>query len=153
VLCYGKDPSLRTGNGRRPDGVNLNQSANAAALGHPCPKPVALWEWFIDRLSFDKSDLFFEPFSGSGTTIIACEIKGRTCYAMELSPQYVDMAVRRWQDFTGKQATLEATGQTFVQVQADRIGAVRTELTHQFEHTLTSTAHHFATLSAQAPQA
>jgi hypothetical protein len=122
VLCYGKDPSLATGNGRRPDAVNMNTPANASELGHPCPKPLALWEWFLDRLSFKKSDLFFEPFSGSGTTLVACEIHGRTCYAMELSPQYVDMAIRRWQDFTGKKATLESTGQTFEEVAEKRLG-------------------------------
>jgi len=120
VVCYGKDPSLATGNGRRPDAVNMNTPANASDLGHPCPKPLALWEWFIERLSFKKSDLFFEPFSGSGTTLLGCEIHGRTCYAMELSPQYVDMAIRRWQDFTGQQATLEGDGRTFAQVAAER---------------------------------
>ena len=55
----------------------------------------------------------YEPFSGSGTTIIAAEQTGRRCYAMELSPNYVDVAVRRWQQFTGKRAVLEATGEPF----------------------------------------
>ena len=112
-LCYGKDPSLATGNGGRPDAVNLNTPANAGDLDHPCPKPVKLWEWFIGRLSFKSGEIFYEPFSGSGTTIIAAEQTGRRCYAMELSPNYVDVAVRRWQQFTGKRATLEATGQPF----------------------------------------
>ena len=49
----------------------------------------------------------YEPFSGSGTTIIAAEMTGRCCYAMELSPAYVDVAVKRWEDFTGKKAVLE----------------------------------------------
>ena len=112
-LCYGKDPSLATGNGGRPDAVNLNTPANAGDLDHPCPKPVKLWEWFIGRLSFKSGEIFYEPFSGSGTTIIAAEQTGRRCYAMELSPNYVDVAVRRWQNFTGKRATLEATGHPF----------------------------------------
>ena len=112
-LCYGKDPSLATGNGGRPDAVNLNTPANAGDLDHPCPKPVKLWEWFIGRLSFKSGEIFYEPFSGSGTTIIAAEQTGRRCYAMELSPNYVDVAVRRWQQFTGKRATLEATGAAF----------------------------------------
>ncbi len=55
----------------------------------------------------------YEPFSGSGLEIIAAEKTGRRRYAMELSPQYVDVAVTRWQQFTGKQATLEATGEPF----------------------------------------
>ena len=67
----------------------------------------------VYRLSFKRGDIFYEPFSGSGTTIIAAEQTGRRCYAMELSPQYVDVAVRRWQQFTGKRATLEATGAEF----------------------------------------
>jgi hypothetical protein len=59
----------------------------------------------------------------AGTTIVAAEQTGRRCYAMELSPQYVDVAVRRWQEFTGKEATLEATGATFAQVAEDKTNA------------------------------
>ena len=121
-LCYGKDPSLATGNGGRPDAVNLNTPANAGDLDHPCPKPVKLWEWFIGRLSFKSGEIFYEPFSGSGTTIIAAEQTGRRCYAMELSPNYVDVAVRRWQQYTGKQAVHADTGKTF-----DETAAVNTE--------------------------
>ena len=60
-----------------------------------------------------KGDAVYEPFSGSGTTLIACEQTGRRCYAMELSPHYVDVAVRRWQQLTGQRARLESTGQQF----------------------------------------
>jgi DNA modification methylase len=112
-LCYGKDPSLSLGNGCRPDAIDLNVPSNASDIDHPCPKPIKLWEWFIERLSFDKKDLFFEPFSGSGTTIIAAEQTGRRCYAMEISPQYVDVAVKRWQDFIGKDAVLESNSKNF----------------------------------------
>ena len=55
----------------------------------------------------------YEPFSGSGTTIIAAEQTGRACYAMEVNPLYVDMAIRRWEAFTGKQAVCEVSGRTF----------------------------------------
>jgi DNA modification methylase len=120
-LCYGKDPSLSLGNGCRPDGINLNVPSNSSDINHPCPKPIKLWEWFIERLSFDKKDLFFEPFSGSGTTIIAAEQTGRRCFAMELSPNYVDVAVKRWQELTGKDAMLESTGKTFEDMAKDRI--------------------------------
>ena len=58
----------------------------------------------------------YEPFSGSGTTLIAAEIAGRTCHAIELSPAYVDVAVLRWQAFTGLRATLEAGGDTFTAI-------------------------------------
>ena len=49
----------------------------------------------------------YEPFNGSGTTIIAAETIGRICHAIELSPIYVDVAIKRWQDYTGKVATLD----------------------------------------------
>jgi DNA modification methylase len=62
----------------------------------------------------------YEPFSGSGTTIIAAEMTGRVAYAIEISPAYVDMAVKRWQDFTGEAATLEGDGRTFGQIAAER---------------------------------
>ena len=52
----------------------------------------------------------YEPFSGSGTTIIAGEMTGRAIYAMELNPAYVDVAVKRWEDFTGKTAHLDLQG-------------------------------------------
>lgn len=55
----------------------------------------------------------YEPFSGSGTTIIAAEITGRVCLAMELDPVYVDVAVTRWERFTGEAARLEGEGLTF----------------------------------------
>jgi DNA modification methylase len=69
-------------------------------------------------------DAVYEPFSGSGTTIIAAEMTGRRCYAVELNPAYVDVAVKRWQDFTGRKAILEATGETFDQVRALRFTLV-----------------------------
>jgi len=80
--------------------------------GHATPKPVAMMERCI-KSSLPDGGLCVEPFSGSGTTIIAAEKTARRCYAMELSPQYVDVAVTRWQNFTGQQAILEATGEPF----------------------------------------
>jgi DNA modification methylase len=50
----------------------------------------------------------FEPFSGSGTTIIAGEMTGRAVHAIELNPAYVDVAVKRWEDFTGQEAVRHA---------------------------------------------
>jgi DNA modification methylase len=62
----------------------------------------------------------YEPFSGSGTTIIASEMTGRACYAVELAPAYVDVAVQRWQAFTGEQARLASSGATLEQARHDR---------------------------------
>lgn len=120
-LCYGKDPSLASNHGGRPDAVNLNTPANASDVDHPCPKPVKLWQWLLDRLVFKQSAVVFEPFSGSGTAFIAAELKGGVSVrGIELSPKYVDIAVRRWQEFTGKAATLDGDGRTFAEVSAAR---------------------------------
>ena len=65
------------------------------------------------------ADLVLDLFGGSGSTMIACEKTGRHARLMELDPKYVDVIVRRWQEFTGKQATHAATGATFAEVEAD----------------------------------
>nr|WP_052403033.1 DNA methyltransferase [Roseomonas aerilata] len=59
----------------------------------------------------------YEPFSGSGTTLIAAEMSGRACHAVELSPAYSDVAVLRWQAFTGQEARLEGSRATFAEVE------------------------------------
>jgi DNA modification methylase len=69
-------------------------------------------------------EAIYEPFSGSGTTLIAAESVGRICFAVELSPAYVDVAVRRWQAFTGRPATLRSDGRSF-----DAVAAARTTQT------------------------
>ena len=79
---------------------------------HPTAKPVDLWSRPIENHML-AGEVMYEPFSGSGSQIIAAEMAGRRCYAMELAPPYVDVAVRRWQDFTGKKATRESDGVTF----------------------------------------
>ena len=66
-------------------------------------------------------ELIYEPFLGSGTTLAAADITGRVCYGLELDPKYVDVTVSRWQDLTGKQATLEGYGRTFDAVAQDRM--------------------------------
>ena len=71
----------------------------------------------------EPGDAVYEPFSGSGTTIIACEQTGRRAFAVELNPAYVDVAVRRWEAFTGKKAALDKDGQLFEDVAAERISA------------------------------
>lgn len=83
--------------------------------GHSTQKPVECMKRPIENNS-SPGQAVYEPFSGSGTTIIAGEMTGRHVYAIELSPAYVDVAVQRWQDFTKKKATLEETGQTFDEV-------------------------------------
>lgn len=83
--------------------------------GHSTQKPVECMKRPIENNS-TPGQAVYEPFSGSGTTIIAAEMTGRQCLAIELAPEYVDVAVKRWQAFTGQEATLESTGQTFAEM-------------------------------------
>ncbi len=92
-------------------------SGSHEATGHTAAFPVGLPEFFIKAYT-DEGDAVFDPFMGSGSTLIAAEKNGRIGYGTEISPAYCDVIVRRWQDFTGQQATLEATGQTFDEVSA-----------------------------------
>jgi DNA modification methylase len=72
--------------------------------GHPAPFPVALPKQCVESWQLEY---WYDPFLGSGTTLIACEQLGRRCYAMEIEPKYVDVAVKRWEQFTGQTAVLE----------------------------------------------
>jgi hypothetical protein len=67
--------------------------------------------------------ILLDLFGGSGSTLIACEKTARDCRMMELDPKYCDVIIKRWQDFTGQQATLEATGQTYDELKAEREAA------------------------------
>ena len=79
---------------------------------HPTQKPVELGERAISNSS-KKSQLVLDLFGGSGSTLIACEKTGRQARLMELDPRYCDVIVKRWQQFTGKTAKLEGTGEPF----------------------------------------
>ena len=57
--------------------------------------------------TYHKNSLTLDLFGGSGSTMIACEKTGRECYMMELDPKYCDVIIKRWQDFTGNDATLD----------------------------------------------
>ena len=82
---------------------------------HPTMKPVELVEKAV-RDGSAINGLVLDLFGGSGTTVIASEKLNRMARVMELDPKYCDVIVKRWQDFTGKQAILESTGQTFNEV-------------------------------------
>ena len=83
--------------------------------GHATPKPVAMMERVM-KSSLPKGGLCVEPFGGSGATLMGAEKAGRVCYTMELQGKYCDVIVKRWEQFTGKKATLEADGRTFDEV-------------------------------------
>ena len=97
----------------------LSLGKNRDALGHGAAYPVGLPLFFINAYT-DPSDIVFDPFMGSGTTLMASEKAGRIGYGMEISPMYCDIIIKRWQDFTGKDATIESTGQTFAEVSNGR---------------------------------
>lgn len=82
---------------------------------HPTMKPVELVERAI-RNSSKPGNSVLDPFGGSGTTLIAAEKSGRKAFLMELDPKYVDVIVRRWESFTGKQATLAVSSGSFAEV-------------------------------------
>lgn len=88
--------------------------------GHSTQKPVECMRRPIENNSA-SGEAVYEPFAGSFTTGIACEMTGRICHAIELSPTYVDVGILRWQNFTGSEGTLDATGEAFSQVQERRL--------------------------------
>jgi DNA modification methylase len=88
---------------------------------HPTQKPVELMRRPILNHT-RRGELVYEPFLGSGTTLAAAELAERVCYGMELDPKYIDVVVSRWQQLTGKQATLEGDGRKFDELRAERIG-------------------------------
>jgi DNA modification methylase len=89
---------------------------------HPTQKPVALMEWIIKRFNLSAHTIA-DFFGGSGSTLIAAEKHGIQSFIMEFDPKYCDVIIKRWQDFTGEQATLEATGQKHDQLKQEREAA------------------------------
>jgi DNA modification methylase len=105
-------------------GVNVFRAGRLDDLMcHPTVKPIALVADAIKDCS-RRGDTVLDTFSGSGTTILAAERVGRRAFAMEIEPRFVDVAIRRWQAFTRKDATHVASGRCFDDVAADQINAV-----------------------------
>lgn len=84
---------------------------------HPTMKPVELIEYLISNSS-NRGQCVLETHCGSGSTLIACEKTGRKCYGMELDEKYCDVIIKRWQDFTGKEAILESNGKKYNELAA-----------------------------------
>jgi DNA modification methylase len=108
---------------RIPDSViriERHHGAVGRDLSHPAPFPVKLAEHILLAYA-DEDEIVYEPFSGSGTSLIAGERTGRRVRAIELAPQYVDVSILRWQQlFPDKPVTLAADGRTFEDVAAER---------------------------------
>lgn len=96
---------------------NRNQDAKTV---HSTQKPVECMRRPILNHT-TRGDAVYDPFLGSGTTMIAAELTERICYGIDVDPRYVDVAVLRWQQLTGREATLEGDGRTFEQVKAERL--------------------------------
>jgi DNA modification methylase len=86
---------------------------------HPTTKPVELIERALHNSSKTR-DTILDPFGGSGSTLIACERTGRQARLIEIEPTYCDVIVRRWQEHTGQEATIETDGRTFRKIVAER---------------------------------
>ena len=80
---------------------------------HPTQKPVALFIEIWEK--FNSGQVILDLFGGSGSTLVACEKTDRVCFMMELDPKYCDVIIKRWQDFTGKEAVNEQTGKTYAE--------------------------------------
>lgn len=87
--------------------------------GHSTQKPVECMRRPMINNS-KPGDAIYDPFLGSGTTLIAAETEGRTCYGIEINPVYIDVIIKRWQEFTGRMAILESTGESFADASANR---------------------------------
>lgn len=98
-----------------PDSV-IRINRQVGSDGHPAQFPVGLPGFAMQAWPGDC----YEPFSGSGTTIIAAEQLGQRCFAIEISPQYIDVAIARWQRLTSREAILESTGRTFAETGRER---------------------------------
>jgi len=99
--------------------VDWEGKARIVGNAHPTQKPVEVFVRPI-RKHTRVGDVVFEPFSGSGSQLIAAEQTHRRCRALEIEPVFVDVAVRRWEHATGKSATLEGDGATFAEITAER---------------------------------
>ncbi len=89
---------------------------------HPTMKPVGLLEKLIANSSC-RGDRVLDPFLGSGSTLMACEQRGRVCHGIELEPRFCDVIIKRWQDFTGRSAIHAETGKDFSELSDQVEGA------------------------------
>lgn len=98
ILVYGKAKTCVS-----RDSFNSPIHIQPDTGSHPCPKSIKAWSWLVEAFTV-RNDLLFDPFMGSGTTLIAAHQLGRRSTGLELDPKYCDVAVQRWQNLTGKVA-------------------------------------------------
>ena len=103
-ILYGWKPGKHYFTADRTRSTILDIPRPKASRDHPTMKPVALWAELIGN-STTSNQAAFDPFLGSGTTVVACERLGRQAFGIELDPRYVDVVVERWETLTGKKAS------------------------------------------------
>ena len=106
-ILFGWIPGDRHKNSDRTRTTLWQYDRPKANREHPTMKPVALWSQAMTDGS-RQGEIVYDPFLGSGTTLIAAEQLGRTCYGMEISPQYCDVIVKRWENLTGQKAVCQS---------------------------------------------
>jgi DNA modification methylase len=112
-----------TGNRKQTTLWTIPSGGQDTETPHGTQKPVECMRRPLLNNS-DRGQAVYDPFLGSGTTLIAAETSGRVCLAVELSPLYVDVTVRRWQAFTGAKATLLADGRAFDAIAEERVASM-----------------------------
>lgn len=118
-VLLGKNGRNRTNIWTYAGANQKGSSAGKVLADHPTPKPVELVADAFQDVT-RRGDLVFDPFMGSGTTLIAAEATGRIACGIDLDPGYVDVTIARWQQMTGKQAVHQASGKTFEEVAQER---------------------------------
>jgi len=109
-----------TGDRKQTTLWSIPSSHQDAETSHPTQKPVECMRRPMQNNS-DAGQAVYDPFLGSGTTLIAAETIGRLSLAVELEPRIVDVAIRRWEAFTGKDAILLKEGRTFKTIASERL--------------------------------
>ena len=112
-----------TGNRKQTTLWTIPSGGQDTETPHGTQKPVECMRRPLLNNS-DRGQAVYDPFLGSGTTLIAAETTGRVCLAVELSSLYVDVTVRRWQAFTGAKATLLADGRAFDAIAEERVASM-----------------------------
>jgi DNA modification methylase len=130
LFCKGKSPKTnnielgkhgrdRTNVWSYPGANRPGSSAGKALKHHPTPKPVEMVEDALLDVT-KRGELVLDPFSGSGTTLLAAERSGRVAAVIELEPGFVDVCIRRWEEMTGREAVHAETQLTFAETAAAR---------------------------------
>lgn len=109
LFCFSKNNKTRgfpcEWRGKYPNVIETeSNSGNAEAETHRAGFPVSFPVWIIEKMPFET---VYDPFLGTGSTLIACEKTNRKCYGLEIDPHYCDVIVKRWQEYTGNEATLD----------------------------------------------